>query len=352
MRKGKVVVAMSGGVDSSVAAALLLKEGYEVIGVTMRFWAPKEEENRCCPPVAVEFARKVAELLGIPFYVLDFRKPFYEKVVVPFIHGYAAGITPNPCLACNKFIKFDLLLRKTMALGADYLATGHYARIMKTDGQYRLLKGIDPAKDQSYVLYMLSQEKLARLLFPLGYFTKEKVREIARELGLPTADRDESQEICFISGKDYGEFLRLHIPDAFRPGPIYDTKGRPLGTHKGLPLYTIGQRTGLGIPYGKRLYVISKDLEHNALIVGTAEEQGCSEILAGEVNFISGQIPEKPIEVKARVRYRAPEQEAIVYPLEGGKVKVTFKTPVMGAAPGQAVVFYDGDEVLGGGIIL
>ncbi len=352
MKKGRVVVAMSGGVDSSVTAALLLEKGYEVIGVMMRLWAPGNGENRCCPPVAVELARRVAEILGIPFYVLDFTEPFFEKVVLPFIHGYASGITPNPCLACNKLIKFDLLLRKAMALEADYLATGHYARIVKTDGQYRLLKGIDPAKDQSYVLYMLTQEQLARLLFPLGDLTKEKVREIARKLGLPTACRDESQELCFIPGKDYREFLRLYIPDALRPGPIYDTKGRLLGVHRGLPLYTIGQRTGLGIPYGKRLYVIGKDPERNALIVGTADEQGRREIMAGEVNFISGYFPQEPIEVKARIRYRAPEQEATIYPMGQGKVKVTFKNPVAGAAPGQAVVFYKEDEVLGGGIIL
>ncbi len=352
MKKGKVVVAMSGGVDSSVTAALLLKEGYEVIGVMMRLWAPGDGENRCCPPAAVEMARRVAEILGIPFYVLDFRQPFYEKVVVPFIQGYASGLTPNPCLACNKLIKFDLLFRKAVALGADFLATGHYARVVRTDGQYRLLKGVDPAKDQSYVLYMLTQEHLARLLLPLGHFRKEEVRRMAQEMGLPVAGREESQEICFIPGNDYRDFLRLHLSGAISPGPIYDTKGRLLGTHRGLPFYTIGQRFGLGIPYGKRLYVIAKDPERNALIVGTAEEQGRSELLAGEVNFISGRLPEGPIEVRARIRYRAPEQEAVVYPLEQGRVKVTFREPVAGIAPGQAVVFYRGEEVLGGGIIL
>ncbi len=352
MRKGKVVVAMSGGVDSSVTAALLLKEGYEVIGVMMRLWAPGDGENRCCPPVAVELARRVAETLGIPFYVLDLRKSFYEKVVVPFIRGYVSGLTPNPCLACNKFIKFNILFQKAMALEADYLATGHYARVVKTDGQYKLLKGIDPSKDQSYVLYMLTQEHLARLLLPLGQFTKEEVRNMAREMGLPTAEREESQEICFIPGNDYREFLRLYFPESFSPGPVYDIKGRLLGTHKGLPFYTIGQRSGLGIPYGRRLYVIDKDIERNALIVGTAEEQGRTELVAGEVNFISGHFPEEPVEVRARIRYRAPEQEAVVYPLERGKVKVTFRTPVAGIAPGQAVVFYSGEEVLGGGIIL
>jgi tRNA-specific 2-thiouridylase len=352
MGRSRVVVAMSGGVDSSVTAALLLREGYEVIGVMMRLWAPGDGENRCCPPVAVEIARRVAEILGIPFYVLDLRQPFYDKVVSPFIQGYAAGITPNPCLACNKFIKFDLLFRKALALEADYLATGHYARIVKADGEYKLLKGIDPAKDQSYVLYMLTQEHLARLLFPLGWFTKEKVRSLAREFGLPTADREESQEICFVPGNDYRDFLRLYAPESLRPGPIYDTKGRLLGTHKGLPLYTVGQRFGLGIPYGKRLYVLDKDVERNALIVGTMEEQGQRELIAGETNFISGHFPSEPIEVKARVRYRAPEKEAVVYPLGEGKVKVVFKEPVIGAAPGQAVVFYRGDELLGGGIIL
>ena len=343
---------MSGGVDSSVTAALLLKEGYEVIGVMMRLWAPGDGENRCCPPVALEMARRVAEILGIPFYTLDFRQPFYEKVVVPFIQGYASGLTPNPCLACNRFIKFDLLFRKAMALEADYLATGHYARVVKDNGRYKLLKGIDPSKDQSYVLYMLTQEHLAHLLLPLGHLRKEEVRRMAREMGLPTAEREESQEICFIPGNDYRDFLRLHLPGSFAPGPIYDTKGRLLGTHKGLPFYTIGQRFGLGIPYGQRLYVIAKDPERNALIVGTAGEQGRTELVAGEVNFISGRFPEEPIEVRARIRYRAPEHEATVHPLGHGRVKVTFRNPVAGIAPGQAVVFYSGEEVLGGGIIL
>ncbi len=343
---------MSGGVDSSVTAALLLKEGYEVIGVMMRLWAPGDGENRCCPPVALEMARRVAEILGIPFYTLDFRQPFYEKVVVPFIQGYASGLTPNPCLACNRFIKFDLLFRKAMALEADYLATGHYARVVKDNGRYKLLKGIDPSKDQSYVLYMLTQEHLAHLLLPLGHLRKEEVRRMAREMGLPTAEREESQEICFIPGNDYRDFLRLHLPGSFAPGPIYDTKGRFLGTHKGLPFYTIGQRFGLGIPYGQRLYVIAKDPERNALIVGTAGEQGRTELVAGEVNFISGRFPEEPIEVRARIRYRAPEHEATVHPLGHGRVKVTFRNPVAGIAPGQAVVFYSGEEVLGGGIIL
>ena len=345
------MVAMSGGVDSSTAAALLLKRGYEVIGITMRLWSDGPGANRCCPPEAIEMARRVAEILGIPFYVLDYAGPFYEKVVCYFVEEYVRGRTPNPCLACNRFIKFDLLLHQAQALEADYLATGHYARIKEVNGRYKLLKGVDPRKEQSYVLYMLSQEQLSHLIFPLGEYTKQEVRQLAREMGLPVAEREESQELCFITRGDYRDFLRRYAPEAIRPGPIYDREGNLLGTHKGLPFYTIGQRRGLGIPYGEPLYVIDIDVERNALIVGTAEELSKRGLLARQVNYISGQEPETPLSLKAKIRYQAPEVDATLYPLPGNTAEVIFREPLRGITPGQAVVFYRGEEVLGGGII-
>jgi len=350
-RPRRVVVAMSGGVDSSMAAALLLKEGYEVIGIMMRLWADEAGENRCCSPEAVEVARKVAHTLDIPFYLVDYRRPFHENVVAYFIKEYGRGRTPNPCLACNRHIKFDLLLRQAEALDAHYLATGHYARIRKANGQYQLLKGIDPAKDQSYVLYMLKQEQLRRLLFPLGNYTKEEVRALAREWGIPAAAREESQELCFVTRGDYRDFLRRYAPQIIRPGPILDRQGNVLGQHKGLPFYTIGQRKGLGIPAGKPLYVLEIDVARNALIVGTLEELGQQELIAEDVNFISGRPPSSPVNIEAKIRYRAPEAEAVLEPLADGRVKVTFARPLRDITPGQAVVFYQGEVVLGGGII-
>lgn len=352
--ENRVVVAMSGGVDSSTVAALLVEKGYDVIGVMMRLWAEEGEggsTNRCCSTEAVESARRVCYTLGIPFYLLNYEQEFKRQVVDPFIAEYARGRTPNPCLACNRHIKFDLLLRQAQAMDAQYLATGHYARIRQVNGRYQLLKGIDQEKDQSYVLYMLGQRELQHLLLPLGDYTKEQVRAMARQRGLPVADRAESQDLCFLMDNDYRRFLQAHAPESIRPGPILDTAGRVIGQHKGLPFYTIGQREGLGITAPEALYVMHIDVARNALVVGTKAELGRRELVAIEVNYVSGEIPEGPLEITAKIRYQAGESEAILTPLEDGRARVTFAQPQRDITPGQGVVFYLGEVILGGGII-
>jgi tRNA-specific 2-thiouridylase len=354
MNENRVVVAMSGGVDSSTAAALLVEKGYDVIGVMMRLWAEGGEggsTNRCCSTEAVENARRVCYALDIPFYLINYEQEFKRQVVDLFIAEYARGRTPNPCLACNRHIKFDLLLRQAQAMGAQYLATGHYARIRQLNGRYQLLKAIDREKDQSYVLYMLGQRELQHLLLPLGDYTKEQVRAMARQRGLPVADRAESQDLCFVRDNDYRRFLQAHAPESIRPGPILDTAGRVIGQHKGLPFYTIGQREGLGIAAPEALYVMHIDVARNALVVGTKAELGRRELVATEVNYVSGEIPEGPLKITAKIRYQAGESEAILTPLEDGRARVTFTQPQRDITPGQGVVFYSGEVVLGGGII-
>lgn len=347
----KVVVAMSGGVDSSMAAALLREKGYEVIGVMMRLWAPEGVTNRCCSPEAAEDARRVCQILGIPFYLLNFEEEFKRHVVDYFEREYAQGRTPNPCLECNRHLKFGLLFRKALALGAAYLATGHYARLGQTNGRYQLLRGVDRAKDQSYALYMLGQEELARLLLPLGEYTKEEVRSLARKMCLPVAEKAESQELCFVPEAGYGRFLRDHRGFKPQPGPIIDLAGNTLGEHKGLPYYTIGQRRGLGIAAPEPLYVLRIDVEQNALIVGRASELGRKGLLARDTTYVAGEVPPEPMEVTAKIRYKAKEARALLNPLEGGRAKLGFLDPQRGVAPGQGVVFYQGEVVIGGGII-
>jgi tRNA-specific 2-thiouridylase len=346
---GRVIVAMSGGVDSSVAAALLVEEGFEVVGVMMRLWA--EEENRCCAPQAVEDARRVAAQLDIPFYLVNYEAEFKTCVVDYFVAEYSQGRTPNPCLACNRHIRFGRLLRHAQALDAEYLATGHYAQVNRDGGTYRLRKGTDPQKDQSYVLYMLGQDALQQVLFPVGGYTKPQVRAKARERGLPIADRDESMEICFVTDDDYRRFLREHAPEAVRPGPILDTAGAEIGQHQGLPFYTVGQRRGLGIAAPEALYVLRLDVESNALIVGTAQELGQHTLLADKVSYVGGDPPGGPIRVQAKIRYKARLADAKWVPLAGGQARVEFDAPLRDITPGQAVVAYQGDVVLGGGII-
>jgi len=344
---------MSGGVDSSVAAALLVEQGYEVIGLMMRLWSEpgSEASNRCCTPDAVSIARWVADILEVPFYLFNVEAPFRAHVVDYFVREYVAGRTPNPCLACNRHIRFDMLLRRAMAMAARYLATGHYARLRHTNGRYHLLKGVDARKDQSYVLYILNQETLRHLLFPLGDYTKKQVREMARQRSLPVADRAESQDICFTANGDYRQFLQKEVPEAVRPGPIVDRRGRVLGQHKGLPFYTIGQRRGLGIAAPEALYVLEVDAAHNALLVGTAAELGRSELTASQVSYVSGETPSEPQRVTAKIRYKADEAPGLLTPLPGDRAALRFDDLLRDITPGQGVVFYQGEELVGGGII-
>ncbi len=372
------MVAMSGGVDSSTAAALLVEEGYEVIGIMMRLWAEGGEggaTNRCCSPEAVEDARHVCQILDIPFYLVNYEKDFKHHVVDYFISEYASGRTPNPCLACNRHIKFGVLLRRALSLDGQYLATGHYARIRRINGHYpsttlrpfdgaqgrlcsgqgsghyQLLKGVDGRKDQSYALYMLGQEELSHLLFPLGDYTKDEVRAIALERGLPVAEKAESQELCFVHDNDYRRFLRTHAPEAIEPGPIVDTAGRAIGQHKGLPFYTIGQREGMGIAAPEALYVLEMDAARNTIVAGTRAELGRQELIAYQVSFVSGKTPESPLKVAAKIRYKAVEAKATLTLLGKNRVALAFVEPQRDITPGQGVVFYQGEIVLGGGII-
>ncbi len=346
----RVVVAMSGGVDSSVAAALLKEEGYEVIGITLNL-GPRGNSRPRGVKAAMD-AERVAERLGIPYYVLDLRDLFHEEVVRPFCREYSLGRTPNPCIRCNKFVKFGALLRKAEELRADFVATGHYARVEfdPSTERYILKKGLDPRKDQSYVLYSLTQEQLGRILLPLGDFTKEEVRRLAKKMGLPVAG-DESQEICFVPDGGHPELVGRYFPEAVRPGPILDRSGRVLGRHRGIAHYTVGQRRGLGLALGRPLYVVHIDPERNAVIVGGREDVAREGLIASEVNFVSIPRLTDPLRVTAKIRYRHPEAEATVFPLGDGKVFVRFSKPQMAVTPGQSVVFYRKDVVIGGGII-
>lgn len=354
----RVVVAMSGGVDSSVAAALLVEQGYEVIGVTMQIWpelAPEEEARRggCCSLGAVEDARRVADLLGIPYYVLNLREVFAAEVVDYFVAEYAAGRTPNPCIACNRRVKFEPLLRKALELGAARLATGHYARLEydPARGRHLLRRGVDRRKDQSYVLYCLRQDQLRRLLFPLGGYTKEEVRRMAAARGLPVAGKPESQEICFVEDDDHGRFVAERAPGAARPGPILDAAGRRLGTHRGLAYYTIGQRRGLGLAADRPLYVVEIDAARNALIVAPEEETRRAGMLVRDLNFIPFDRLEGEMAADVQIRYKAEPRPARIRPVGEDEVEVRFDAPQRSIAPGQAAVFYRGDLVIGGGVI-
>lgn len=349
-RSVSVAVAMSGGVDSSVAALLLKQQGYNVTGVTMRLWT-EPAVHSVVVDGAVENARRVCAMLDIPHRVVDLRAEFKSKVVDYFAEAYAHGLTPNPCVVCNQRIKFGWLLAHAIASGADIMATGHYVRSEWRDGRYRLLKARDRRKDQSYFLYRLTQHELAHLLFPLGEYTKGEVRELAQRWRLPVADREESQETCFIPDKDYRRFLRAYRPESIRPGPITDRRGRVLGQHKGLPFYTIGQRSGLGIAAPEPMYVLAIVPDENKLVVGPRSELGLSELIAFEVSYIAGKPPTGPLPITAKIRYQARYEEATLTPLSHDSAQVSFRVDLRDITPGQSVVFYDGEEVLGGGII-
>jgi tRNA-specific 2-thiouridylase len=352
----KVVVAMSGGVDSSVAAALLQQQGYEVIGMMLRLWSEpgKEDSNRCCTPDSMAVARRVAAKLDIPFYVVDAKDIFRKTVVQYFLDGYAAGVTPNPCLLCNRKIRWTFLLEHALALGADCMATGHYVRKKTTgNGVHQLLRAVDPSKDQSYVLHVLNQEKLSRALFPVGEYPKTEIRNMAKILGLPVYKRPDSQDLCFLAGEDYRNFIQRNAPEMLAPGEIVTRAGQTLGQHNGLANYTIGQRKGLGVSSPVPLYVLGKDAGTNTLVVGTADELGTAELIAKDVNWTSGEAPREAFRAEVKIRYTAREASALVTPLDGGRqVRVQFDAPQRDVTAGQAAVFYDRELLLGGGIIV
>ncbi len=356
LRQGPwVVVALSGGVDSAVAAALLVEQGYEVVGVMLRLWVEPEpgegQSNRCCTPEAVDRACRIAAHLGIPFHLVNAEAEFKSCVVDYLVAEYSAGRTPNPCVRCNRAVRFGFLLNRALALGAESLATGHYARVRQVDGCYQLLRGLDSYKDQSYFLHALSQEQLARVLFPLGELTKDKVRTIARDRGLPVAEQPESQDLCFLADGDYRRFLKGLTPHLFRPGPIRDTSGRVLGQHEGLPAYTIGQRKGLQVPAAEPLYVLAIEPAENALVVGTAAELGRDECMVVGMHYIDGKARTAPFDATAQIRYRARPAAVVVAPLPDGRARIRFSASQRDITPGQFLVLYDGEIVLGGGTI-
>ncbi|MCS6993505.1 MAG: tRNA 2-thiouridine(34) synthase MnmA [Anaerolineales bacterium] len=351
----KIVVAMSGGVDSSVAAALLKREGYEVIGMMLRLWSEpgKEDSNRCCTPDSMAMARRVAAKLDIPFYAVDAKEIFRNTVVEYFLQGYARGETPNPCLVCNRHIRWEFLFDHALAMGADFMATGHYVRLRREGAKTQLLKGVDATKDQSYVLHVLTQDKLARALFPVGEYAKSEIRALAEQMGLAAARRPDSQDLCFLAGEDYRNFLQRNAPQVNRPGKIVARDGRVLGEHNGLANYTIGQRKGLNLASSIPLYVLEKRAAENVLVVGPAEALGTQELLAVNVNWTSGEAPTGTFRAMVKSRYTARETPGLVTPLDNGnRVSVRFDVPQRDITPGQAAVFYDGDLVLGGGLIV
>lgn len=351
----KVLVAMSGGVDSAVAAALLLKKGYGVIGATMRVWSDedcgKDGLRRCCSRDDVDDARGVAERLGIPFYVLNFKDAFKREVIDYFCREYFRGFTPNPCIICNQKIKFGLLLKKAKELGVDFVASGHYAKI-KYDPRkkrYRLFQAEDKKKDQSYVLFNLSQRQLSRILLPLGEYSKDRVREIAKEFNLKVADKPDSQEICFVVDNDYRKLLEQKSRSKIKPGLIVDTQGNTLAEHKGIHLFTIGQRKGLGIAQGKPNYVVRIDHKRNQIVIGSERDVMKKEFTGYATNWIGMESPNGTSKrVEAKIRYAHPKSRATINSLSRKSVRVRFSKPQLAITPGQAVVFYRGEEVLGG----
>lgn len=352
----RVVVAMSGGVDSSVAAALLVEQGYDVVGMMMRLWSEETvaggAHNRCCTPDQMADARRIAAQLGIPFYVLDTKEVFRNTIVEFFVDQHRQGVTPNPCLECNRQIRFRYLLENALALDAQYLATGHYAQVSQdADGRFMLKKSADAHKDQSYVLSVLGQEQLSHALFPVGGYTKPEVREIAKRFGLATASKQDSQDLCFIGDNNYRRFLTDHAPEVMVSGPIVRKNGDVVGEHHGLVNYTIGQRKGLGLSSPDPLYVIGINPQQNVLVVGTADELGRSTLTAKRVNWVSGITPTEPFRAEVKIRYKATPVPALVKPLPDARMSIIFDGALRDITPGQGAVVYNSDQVLGGGVI-
>ncbi|MEP7290392.1 MAG: tRNA 2-thiouridine(34) synthase MnmA, partial [Chloroflexota bacterium] len=339
-----------------VAAALLVERGYDVIGMMMRLWSEETvaggSHNRCCTPDQMADARRIADKLGIPFYVLDTKDVFRNTIVSYFIDQHRQGFTPNPCIECNRHIRFDYLLNNALALEADYLATGHYARIARgADQRFQLKMGLDEHKDQSYVLSVMGQNQLSKTMFPVGEYAKPEVREIAARFGLATASKKDSQDLCFLGDGDYRRFLRDNAPEVMNAGPIVRQNGAVVGEHGGLANYTIGQRKGLGVFGAEPLYVIGTNPVQNTLIVGTAEELGSGDLTARRVNWVSGITPEEPFRAEVKIRYKAKPVPATITPLEGARMHVQFDDALRDITPGQGAIVYDGDVCLGGGII-
>jgi tRNA-uridine 2-sulfurtransferase len=352
---GRVLMAMSGGVDSSVAAALLLEQGYDVIGVTMQVWPESEDAppglRACCSMSAIEDARRVAGALGIRHYVLNFRDEFRDRVITPFIETYLAGRTPNPCILCNRDLKFDTLLQRAEELECNWVATGHYVRLRHELGRWQLLTGLDPTKDQSYVLYCLTQEQLARALFPLGEMTKMVVRERALKLRLPVAHKPDSQEICFIPDNDQAAFMERSAPEELKPGPIVDEEGTLIGHHRGIACYTLGQRKGLGIASSERLYVARIDAEHNTLVVGPEASLYHTRLTIGFLNYVGISSLQESLRLTGKLRYGMTPQPCSVELCGEDGAHVVFNSPQRAPTPGQAAVFYDGERVALGGVV-
>ena len=352
----KALIAMSGGVDSSIAAKLMRDRGYDCIGCTMQLYQNEDagiaSGKTCCTLDDAEDARSVAYSLGMPFYVFRFTEQFREQVICPFIAQYTRGLTPNPCIECNRKMKFETLLERAKTLGCDLLVTGHYARVAEENGKFVLKKAADPSKDQSYVLYCLTQEQLRHIAFPCGELKKTEVRSLAEKSDFVNADKPDSQDICFVPDGDYARIIELHTGKKAEPGNFVDASGKILGRHKGIIHYTIGQRRGLGIAAEYPLYVLAIRPEENEVVLGKNEDLFSREAIVRDFNWISGEAPKDAIRCAAKIRYRHPEQPATVTPIDATSIRLTFDQPQRAITPGQAAVLYDGDTVLGGGTIM